>query len=227
MEIYNDTYSVYVHINKINGLMYFGTTSKYPASKRWCRNGIGYKVHNTRFYNAIQEFGWDNFEHEVIASNLTETEASHMEQLLVEHFNTRNPKFGYNIDKAGLCKSEAQRRQKISESVSGEKHPLYGTTRPQETKDKIREALSGENGYWYGKKMPEYVGVKISEKMKGNTNYKKHVDSQKKAIVCIETGIEYESLAEAERATGVHHSAVSNVLNGKRNTAGGYHWKFV
>lgn len=37
--------------------------------------------------------------------------------------------------------------------------------------------------------------------------------------------IRYESMLEAERETGVSHGNISQVLSGKRNTAGGYGWK--
>ena len=227
MIIENGTYSVYMHINKVNGKVYIGTTSKFPAGKRWCGNGIGYKKHNTRFYHAIQEFGWDNFEHVIFASNLTVDEASNMEKFLIKKLNTRNPEKGYNVDAGGLTKTEIRRRARISDSVSGKKHPLYGTMRNQETKDKIRKALSGENGYWYGQKMPEEVGRKISIKMQGNTNGLKHIEECKKSVICIETNQVYESIMSVERILGIHHSAVSMVLHNKRQTAGGFHWKYA
>ena len=49
MEIYNGTYCVYVHINKINNKKYIGQT-KYgdDPNKRW-RNGLGYED-STYFY---------------------------------------------------------------------------------------------------------------------------------------------------------------------------------
>ena len=49
----------------------------------------------------------------------------------------------------------------------------------------------------------------------------------KKPILCIETGIQYDSLQEAENKTGISHSILSRCCNGKGYTAGGYHWRFV
>lgn len=38
---------------------------------------------------------------------------------------------------------------------------------------------------------------------------------------------EYSSLAEAEKQTGVGHGQISRVCNGKRQSAGGYVWKYI
>lgn len=43
-------------------------------------------------------------------------------------------------------------------------------------------------------------------------------------VVCLETGEVYPSTHEASRQTGVHRQNISDCLNGKRQTAGGYHW---
>lgn len=44
-------------------------------------------------------------------------------------------------------------------------------------------------------------------------------------VRCIETGRIFESLAEAERATGIAWQNISAHLHGKLRTAGGYHWR--
>ncbi len=100
MEIYNDTFCVYIHINKINGKKYIGQTiySDHP-NRRW-RNGSGYKVQEY-FWRAIQKYGWDNFDHEIVASNLTKEEADNFEILLIQKFNTTDPQCGYNITLGG------------------------------------------------------------------------------------------------------------------------------
>ena len=56
------TFCVYVHTNKINGKRYVGVTSQEPE-KRW-NEGKGYTPRQPHMYNAIQKWGWDNFEKE-------------------------------------------------------------------------------------------------------------------------------------------------------------------
>lgn len=100
MEIYNNTYCVYIHTNKINGKMYIGqTVNGNNPKKRWA-NGMGYKTQKY-FWKAIQKYGWDNFEHEIVASNLTKEEADRFEVLLIQKLNTANREFGYNVALGG------------------------------------------------------------------------------------------------------------------------------
>ena len=122
MDIYNETWSVYIHINKINNKKYVGITSIKPKY-RWSK-GNRYK-NQPKFYNAILKYGWDNFEHIVVASNLTETEANNFEILLIEKLNT--VEFGYNVSKGGKG--------------------FRGFHLSQEQKDKISKINSGENNY--------------------------------------------------------------------------------
>ena len=88
---------VSIYTNKINGKKYVGQTKhgKNPKEKRW-KSGDGYKC-CTYFYNDILKYGWNNFEHEIVAENLTKDEAYSMEQKLIFELDTRNPSVGYNI----------------------------------------------------------------------------------------------------------------------------------
>ena len=78
--------------------MYIGMT-KNSLNQRWL-NGKGY-VGCTRLHRAINKYGWENFEHETIASGLTKEEAENFEILLINRFDTTNINFGYNISKGG------------------------------------------------------------------------------------------------------------------------------
>ena len=46
---------------------YIGITSQ-AVNKRW-KNGKGYKS-SPYFYNAIQKYGWNNFEHNILFTDL-------------------------------------------------------------------------------------------------------------------------------------------------------------
>lgn len=94
------TFFVYSHINKINDKIYIGITSQARVKDRW-KNGKGYK-NSPHFYSAIQKYGWENFEHNIIASGLSIEEAEKMERELITKYDTTNKDKGYNIQTGGL-----------------------------------------------------------------------------------------------------------------------------
>ena len=91
-------WKVYCHTNKINGKKYFGITSTSLNAR--FQNGRGYS--GCRYFNyAIQKYGWDNFEHELISDNLTKEEAMSLEEILVFFNMTQDSRYGYNIKDGG------------------------------------------------------------------------------------------------------------------------------
>ena len=90
-------WTVYAHIAP-NGKMYVGITGMDPEV-RW-RNGKGYRK-NIYFDRAIQKYGWENFEHQIIASGLTKEEAGNCERLLIEKLDLMNKDKGYNQTSGG------------------------------------------------------------------------------------------------------------------------------
>lgn len=90
---------VYKHIAP-NGKAYVGITSQEP-SKRW-KNGSGYvrkDKHQILFENAIKKYGWDSFQHIIVASNLSFDEACKMEIEEIKFYKERN--MSYNITDGG------------------------------------------------------------------------------------------------------------------------------
>ena len=117
-------YCVYVHTNKINGKKYVGITKQNPVT-RWA-NGNGYKE-NRHFTFAIQKYGWDNFKHEIIKSQLTKEEACKQEFELIKILNTQNPLLGYNVANGGTGVNSVSDRTKdimrIKTTEYFQKHP--------------------------------------------------------------------------------------------------------
>lgn len=115
---------VYCHTNKINGKKYIGTTKRLPH-ERWSY-GKGYKTQSF-FYNAIQKYGWDNFEHKILFENLTEEEASWKEKFLIKYYNTyigNENCNGYNARLGGYNSSSSSKI--LKKKYSGKGNPMYG-----------------------------------------------------------------------------------------------------
>lgn len=244
--IENGDYTVYIHTNKVNGKRYIGIT-RQSVEERWC-GGKGYK-HCTYFYRAIQKYGWDGFDHDVFASNLTEDEATHMEKLLIKELQTQDPEFGYNIaDGGSTTRISEEGRKRLSEQKMGDKNPCYGKIYTAEERAKISERTRGERNPNYGRKHTEEERRKISEAITGRHLSEEHkrklseffkgkprpdgrpenAGKPKKMVMCIDTGEVFKSIADAARAKNMYNSKtnISQVCKGKANSAGGYRWQY-
>lgn len=60
-------------------------------------------------------------------------------------------------------------------------------------------------------------------------DYMRHLSNQahKKPVICLETGIVYESVTHAAKEFGVVQQTISNALTGYRKSAVGFHWKYL
>ena len=108
-------YTVYLHVNKINGKKYVGQTCQ-KVSDRW-GNGSTYS-NSKHFYRAIKKYGWDNFNHFIIVDKLTKDEADSLEIKLIKAYDTTTT--GYNICHGGAGVMRGRRhsveaKQKIRE----------------------------------------------------------------------------------------------------------------
>ena len=107
------TYYVYKHTNKCNQKSYIGMTKLSPST-RWKKDGKGYQEQK-KFYSDILAFGWDNFTHEIIATELTENEARALEKEMIKKYNSIQE--GYNS---------------INKLINGtEKSPYYERKTPE------------------------------------------------------------------------------------------------
>lgn len=139
-------YTVYEHVNKINQKRYIGITCKNPL-KRWGKEGIEYlsknkegKFTQPKIARAILKYGWDNFEHNIIAEKITQKQACEMEIELIKKFRTQEDDYGYNIASGGISfKKSNETKNKIRISQKGR---IF----TEETKKKMSERHSDVNG---------------------------------------------------------------------------------
>lgn len=88
-----NNFVVYKHTSP-DGKVYIGVTGQNPET-RW-QGGFGY-ASNTYMFVDIVRFGWDNFEHEILASGLSKTDALKLEQELITAHHSNWPDKGYNV----------------------------------------------------------------------------------------------------------------------------------
>ena len=192
-------YIVYCHINKLNGKKYVGITRQNPV-KRW-RNGNGY-VHSPKFYNAIQKYGWDNFEHIILFKDISIDDANKIEQTLIQFFNLQDNNFGYNIADGG----DAHNHNKY---LSDESRHNMSISQRERFKDP-------KNHPWLGNEHTK------------QSKYKMMLNSPlKKQVRCIETDTVYTSINEAVRHLGLKSkNSIITALN-KGSRCKGCHWEIV
>lgn len=179
-------WTVYRHITP-DGKSYIGKTSQRPK-KRW-KNGKGYK--GTLFSGAIQKFGWDKIEHEILDTNLDEFEAKCLEEYYILSYRTFigfSDCNGYNMslgEGTTGWQPTNETREKISESNKG-KTQHKGFHHSEETKKRISESHKGKTN------SPE-TRKRISEGLKGNQCHKGITAYNKgKHRVIIDGKIHYE-----------------------------------
>ena len=231
-------FTVYVHTAP-NKKKYVGITAQEPI-KRWGLKGQNYK-NNGHFWNAIQKYGWDNFQHDIVAINLNKHDACQMEKDLIKLYKSHISKYGYNKTTGGehfefsddikpklrspegiRKMAESKRGQKQSEETKAKRaealRRFYKNGFKQEHRDKISNALKGiKRDEEFCRKMKEVHRTELNKRSRRVVQF----DG--------ETAIaEYLSAREAERETGISYTSIVRVCNGVRlKHAGGYRWEYA
>lgn len=189
------SFTVYCHTNKINGKKYIGITGMKPA-ERWGVDGRGYG--KQVFAKAIKKYGWNNYEHEILYSNLSREQAMQKEIDLISEYETTNNLYGYNMTSGGQhCMPSEDARRNMSKGKIGNKNNS-GNKASENTKKKMSDAQRGER----------------------NHNARK--------VVQLDTNGElvkiYNTLMEASKDIKVHVSSICDALKGRSKTSGGFKW---
>ena len=247
------TWTIYKHTLIIDcpnkGKSYIGQTT--DITMRWKSRGSNYR-HCNAFYPAIKKYGWDAFSHEILETGIiTIEEANKREQYWIAYYHTYihdDKAWGYNLTTGGsnVCttyKWTDESKNKLSKSIKGHKVK-------QETIDKIKatQIKNGTYGKCYvkGRHLTDEEKQHLREINLGtkhgphSTETKKKLSEKAKQrdisaydmhrvkVLCVETGIIYNSLIEAAKAIGLKAStSITACFSGKAKTAGGYHWQKI
>lgn len=204
--------SIYRHIFP-NGKVYIGQTCQKPEY-RW-NNGRGYKS-SPFIFNAINKYGWNNIQHEVLFTGLDQLNADIIEEDLIYYYKqigkSYNLASGGSVNRGWKMSDEAKEKLRIINT---------GRTLSDEAKEKIRLSKLGEKNPSYGKSPSKETRQKISKSMKGKgTKRVKQIDPESGEVVKI-----WNSQTEACEFYNGNPGLISDAI--KRNSlTKGYYWKF-
>lgn len=245
-----EDYKIYIHINKVNGKVYVGQT-KQNLKDRWGSDGRRYK--GQPFYNAIQKYGWDNFEHKVLLEHLTKEQANYYEQLFIKKYNSNNKDFEYNVTDGGQTNTLTQQQKELRRQLNYKmwqdgtfkeiiNTPVYCV----ELEQSFESALDAERQLHIDnsaiqkvcKGKLKYAGIKAGQPLhwiylKDFSQEKINILKNKPEILkgvsipiyCVELQKEFNSATEAAKELGLDASSIRKVIKGIHKTCGGFHWK--
>lgn len=235
-----NNYCVYMHITP-NNKRYVGITGQSPKL-RW-KNGYGY-ASSPHFYNAILKYGWDNIEHIILATDLSLSDACNMEKELIAKYDLTNREKGYNECAGGEWTngyhiSEERRNQLKSQIISDEQRKKISNTVKRRWKEGAYENSNhNKNKVAWNKgltkddpRIAKYVHKKgefhhsEATKKKLSLTHKGKPAHNRRKIVCVETGVVYNSISEARQLTGI--TTIACALSRGTNKAGKLHWRYL
>lgn len=216
-------YHLYIHVNKVNKKRYVGITCQ-DIKKRW-GGGSNYK-NSTYFYHAIQKYGWNNFDHYVLYTELTKEEAEQKEIELIAFWNTTDHNNGYNLAKGGESRNGIKLTRKQIEKM---RERMLGTKHSKETIEKMKKVHKGKHvgelNNMYGKHWNENQRKIITEA--NRKNQQGGNNSNARRVKCITTGEIFDCISDAMRKYDINKTNISACCKGKRKTAGKMTWEYV
>ena len=194
---------IYLWTNLINGKKYVGQTTCFYRRMKCYRCSFP----NDYMKHAVNKYGIENFDISILERDVPVEDLDAREQYWLDYYQSYNSEYGYNI-----CHFASTTRG-IKHTEEWCKEHSDWLKNKWETDGEYRkfwqERMSGENNYFYGK---AFSGDKNGHATK---------------VKCIETGKIYTTIKEAAKENNTSRQNISHVLNGRQETAGGYHWEYV
>lgn len=224
-------YTVYLHENRINNKKYVGITCQIPWLKRAGLNGNGYRTCN-RFWNAIQKYGWENFDHTVLATCDSQSEAMELEKHYIAEHKTTDDQYGYNIKTGGEHQIYPQEiRDHISQSRKGKSSRGSGWTVSDATRKKMSEAQKGrkmtpEHRQNCMNAMCEYFKTHAPAHTFTEEDHLRSKEACSVKVRIVETGEVFDAMTDCANHLGVLISNLSRAIKEGRKYKG-YHYEKV
>lgn len=151
--------TIYLLTNIINNKIYIGQTW-LPLKIRMGADGKNYR--NSKYlYSSIKKYGINNFKYKTLVFCETQKQADIVESLLINFYNSKNNKIGYNIKDGGSCgKHSIETKIKISKSI---KNKVWSI------KALINKSNSGKA--WLGKKRGKQSQDRINKTINNMKNW--------------------------------------------------------
>ena len=195
--IYN--FIFYMHICIVNNKRYIGATAQKSIKSRW-RNGKGYGFNN-EFANDIIKYGVDSFIHkELSKKSCTISEAKYIEE---QYIKKLKPEYNKVVRGIKIISPNATLAMK-----NKMKHDH------EWSKEKIKDCLKWQ------KEHPEKIKEIHKKRIEAGAKARQH------AVICLDTGIIYESISIAAKETNSNSSKISECCLGNRNHTNNLHWKY-
>lgn len=217
-------YTVYKHVAP-DGRLYIGITKNKPT-QRW-QGGSGYKG-NTYFTRAIKKYGWENFQHIIIAEGLDEQSAKELEIKLIAENKSNQRKYGFNISSGGESKSGTTisdwQKQRISEASKGKivsaktrKKLSIATQKTWANPDFVQHMREIN----MGAKNPQYGTIRTEkERLQRGAKPILQYDLEGNLVA------EYISCHDASEKTNTSRDLISKCCRGIFKQGKGYVWKY-
>ena len=192
----NREFYVYVHIRKDNNtVFYVGKGTKNRA----------YDLDRGNFHNGVRDkYGCRV---EIIKDGLTESQAFRLESKMIKYYVLT---LGYGIPIDGYRDFSNNYLTNFTWGGEG----CSGMHHTEETKQKISETEKGNIPWNKGKKASEESKQKMSESHKGQIPW------NIKKVICITTGITFDSIKDASNHYNVSQGNISCCCIGTRKHAG-------
>lgn len=197
-------FTIYRHVSPI-GRVYVGITSQ-DVETRW-RHGDNYR-NSTYFKRAIRKYGWKNFKHEILFTNVEEERAKRLEIELIRHYKGLG--ISYNLTNGGDGTNGYHHTDEYKQFKSQQMKEFFSTERGKEIcakggKTNLGKKYNRKSGFTKG----DYqVRIMCQYSLEGVLLNK------------------FKSVSDASRKTGANNCQIGKCLRGKAITAKNFIWRY-